>query len=153
MTVSHWCLPTTCHIVHVDCQSLMFANYLSHRIRWQPVIDVCKLLVTSYTLTVNHCCLPTACHIIYVDSHLVHCHSVIDVSKQFAIANDYIIYFIIHSKYCQWLYYSSLKKYTNKILAIIRVTIFTNPSAQAGYDTRSILKRSLTGLNSEFSFS
>ena len=31
--------------------------------------------------------------------------------------------------------------------------IFTNPSAQAGYDTRSIFKRSLTGLNSEFSFS
>ena len=31
--------------------------------------------------------------------------------------------------------------------------IFTNPSAQAGYDTRSIFKRSLAGLNSEFSFS
>ena len=32
--------------------------------------------------------------------------------------------------------------------------IFTNPSAQAGYDTRSIFfKWSLTGLNSEFSFS
>ena len=31
--------------------------------------------------------------------------------------------------------------------------IFTNPSAQVGYDTRSIFKRSLTGLNSEFSFS
>ena len=31
--------------------------------------------------------------------------------------------------------------------------IFTNPSARAGYDTRSIIKRSLTGLNSEFSFS
>ena len=30
--------------------------------------------------------------------------------------------------------------------------IFTNPSARAGYDTRSIFKRSLTGLNSEFSF-
>ena len=28
-----------------------------------------------------------------------------------------------------------------------------NPSAWAGYDTRSIFKRSLTGLNSEFSFS
>ena len=28
-----------------------------------------------------------------------------------------------------------------------------NPSAQAGYDTRSVFKRSLTGLNSEFSFS
>ena len=31
--------------------------------------------------------------------------------------------------------------------------IFTNPSARAGYDTRSIFKWSLTGLNSEFSFS
>ena len=28
--------------------------------------------------------------------------------------------------------------------------LFTNPSAQAGYDTRSIFKRSLTGWNSEF---
>ena len=33
------------------------------------------------------------------------------------------------------------------------ILIFTNPSAWAGYDTRSIFKRSLTGLNSEFSFS
>ena len=33
------------------------------------------------------------------------------------------------------------------------VYIFTNPSAQAGYDTRSIFKRSLTALNSEISFS
>ena len=32
-------------------------------------------------------------------------------------------------------------------------TLFTNPSARAGYDTRSIFKQSLTGLNSEFSFS
>ena len=32
-------------------------------------------------------------------------------------------------------------------------TIFTNPSLRAGYDTRSIFKRSLTGLNSELSFS
>ena len=31
--------------------------------------------------------------------------------------------------------------------------IFTNPSVRAGYDTRSIFKQSLTGLNSEFSFS
>ena len=31
--------------------------------------------------------------------------------------------------------------------------IFTNPSARAGYDIRSIFKRSLTGFNSEFSFS
>ena len=31
--------------------------------------------------------------------------------------------------------------------------IFTNPSAPAGYDTRSVFKRTLTGLNLEFSFS
>ena len=30
--------------------------------------------------------------------------------------------------------------------------LFTNPSARAGYDTRSIFKRSLTGLNSGFFF-
>ena len=38
----------------------------------------------------------------------------------------------------------------SKLVAII---LFTNPSARAGYDTGSIFKRSLTGLNSEFSFS
>ena len=32
-------------------------------------------------------------------------------------------------------------------------TYLPNPSARAGYDTRPIFKRSLTGLNSEFSFS
>ena len=32
------------------------------------------------------------------------------------------------------------------------IIIFTNPSARAGYYTRSIFKRSLTGLSSEFSF-
>ena len=31
--------------------------------------------------------------------------------------------------------------------------IFTNPSARVGYESRSIFKRSLIGLNSEFSFS
>ena len=36
---------------------------------------------------------------------------------------------------------------------IQQVILFTNPSAQVGYDTRSIFKRSLKGLNSEFSFS
>ena len=33
------------------------------------------------------------------------------------------------------------------------MVLFTNPSARAGYDTGSIFKRSLTGFNSEFSFS
>ena len=39
-----------------------------------------------------------------------------------------------------------MKKVTNVFI------IFTTPSARAGYDTRSIFKQSLTGLNSEFSF-
>ena len=34
-----------------------------------------------------------------------------------------------------------------------KMDIFTNPSTQAGYDTRSIFKWSVTGLNLEFSFS
>ena len=38
-------------------------------------------------------------------------------------------------------------------LDLYLILLFTNPSARAGYDTRSIFKRSLTGLNSEFSFS
>ena len=32
------------------------------------------------------------------------------------------------------------------------LTIFTNPSARVGFDTRSIFEQNLTGLNSEFSF-
>ena len=39
------------------------------------------------------------------------------------------------------------------VLLILAMVLFTNPSARAGYDTRSIFKRSLTGLNLEFSFS
>ena len=39
------------------------------------------------------------------------------------------------------------------VLPSFKVCIFTNPSAREGYDTRSIFKRSLTGLNSQFSFS
>ena len=38
-------------------------------------------------------------------------------------------------------------------ISIFWFIIFTNPSTRAGYDTRSIFKRILTGLNSEFSFS
>ena len=54
-----------------------------------------------------------------------------------------------------------LKVNTNVYLDVLKSVVipwcnqvlFTNPSARAGYDTRSIFKRSLTGLNSEFSFS
>ena len=48
------------------------------------------------------------------------------------------------------IYWKLCKKFDHTTKLYI---LFTNPSARAGYDTRSIFKRSLTGLNSEFSFS
>ena len=38
-------------------------------------------------------------------------------------------------------------------MRIRRLSYLPNPSARAGYDTRSMFKRSLTGFNSEFAFS
>ena len=58
-----------------------------------------------------------------------------------------------------WIYffvYISRQKmyvYVYVFICILVFILFTNPSARAGYDTRSIFKRSLTGFNSEFSFS
>ena len=40
-----------------------------------------------------------------------------------------------------------------RVVYSLCLILFTNPFARAGYDTRSIFKRSLTGLNWEFSFS
>ena len=56
-------------------------------------------------------------------------------------------------------YYFTPREFLTEALAdgfpleFIIIILFTNPSARAGYDTRSVFKRSLTGLNSEFSFS
>ena len=50
---------------------------------------------------------------------------------------------------CKSLLRTTLKKKKKLFIKVL----FTNPSARAGYDTRSVFKRSLTGLNSEFSFS
>ena len=46
-----------------------------------------------------------------------------------------------------------IPKTLKMVLNTSLLNLFTNPSARAGYNTRSIFKRSLTGLNSEFSFS
>ena len=46
----------------------------------------------------------------------------------------------------------SWSEYRMKMFVSVFI-IFTNPSARAGYDTRSIFKLSFTSLNSEFSFS
>ena len=51
-------------------------------------------------------------------------------------------------------YYHRTMRFTSHVLRInFYLSYLPNPSARAGYDTRSIFKRSLTGLNSEFSFS
>ena len=51
----------------------------------------------------------------------------------------------------QFSHYTLLSFLFRPILSII--IIFINPSVRAGYDTRSIFKPSLTGLNSKYSFS
>ena len=57
------------------------------------------------------------------------------------------------------IYYQGRMEWKKKSIIMNKTTdywskiLFTNPSARAGYDTRSIFKRSLAGLNSEFSFS
>ena len=51
----------------------------------------------------------------------------------------------------KWIEFDRL--YVKKKTKDICLILFTNPSARVGYDTRSIFKRSLTGLNSQFSFS
>ena len=47
----------------------------------------------------------------------------------------------------------NLKAGNLSFIKMILLNIFTNPSSQVGYDSRSMFKRSLTGFNSEFSFS
>ena len=54
--------------------------------------------------------------------------------------------------FCDYKYVGLLNGHSLLFVNFLYI-IFTNPSARAGYDTRSIFKRSLTGLNSEFSFS
>ena len=61
----------------------------------------------------------------------------------------YYIYIYIHT-FSLYIYIIYIDIY---IYIYIYISIFTTSSARAGYDTRSIFKWSLTGLNSEFSFS
>ena len=49
------------------------------------------------------------------------------------------------------LFFSSFSSHSI-FLSCLSLFIFTNSSARTGYDTRSMLKRSLTDLNSGFSF-
>ena len=59
--------------------------------------------------------------------------------------------FVVCFFFSIWFFVSFM--YLTLFLANVLFILFTNPSARAGYDTRSTFKRSLTGFNSEFSFS
>ena len=50
---------------------------------------------------------------------------------------------------CVYIYMCGFES-TKDVYIYIYIYIFTNPSGRAGYVTRPIFKRSLTGLNSEF---
>ena len=66
-------------------------------------------------------------------------HMYAAIQQQYFENKVWEIYF--YKEVCSFVHWSSY------------IIIFTNLSARAGYDTRSIFKRSLTGFNSEFSFS
>ena len=60
-----------------------------------------------------------------------------------------------HSMYISYVHVwlGDTQAYLFYVNSVIGRYYLPNPSARAGYDTRSIFKRSLTGFNSEFSFS
>ena len=67
------------------------------------------------------------------------------------IYKNKVLHWIIHKGWYAIKYNQTINSWPLTIPFFL--IIFTNPSAWAGYNTRSIFKRSLTGLNSEFSFS
>ena len=64
----------------------------------------------------------------------------IEITSYLHKANPYFLYIFIRTG-------------NLNINCYFELSYLSNPSARAGYDTRSIFKQSLTGLNSEFSFS
>ena len=69
------------------------------------------------------------------------------VTFTFIFTDSYCCFFCTQSN---WIWIILKQIYWSMGVAL---TIFTNPSARAGEDTRSVFNMSLTGLNSEFSFS
>ena len=90
---------------------------------------------------------------LYIDSH-THTHTHTHVCMCVCMIVWYLMHKILWSCVIPppyiYIYIYNKQIYINFYIYLI---LFTNSSAQAGYDIRSIFKRSLTGLNSEFSFS
>ena len=131
----HWC-------INVIFKAFFLRLFLTHRV-WQcPLSDVkiCALssIFLSFDLCVSVRSLSTLrmFQSILLDLLLgclwVFCRGAL-FSKTFSFFSSYIFLIFTFISDC--------------------FIIFTNPSGRAGYDSRSIFKRSLTGLDSEFSFS
>ena len=79
------------------------------------------------------------------DTRSIFKRSLTGLNSEFSFSLFFIKYAMI-SNYTFWQIYKSTQVHWLPYVC-------TNPSVWAGCDTRSIFKRSLTGLNSEFSFS
>ena len=82
--------------------------------------------------------------------------SIVKVHSPDGDTDFFVACFMPGDKLAQYLFIICLDYVLRKLTDLKQensFTIFTNPSSRAGYDTREIFQRSLTGLNSEFSFS
>ena len=139
--------PTLCHpkIGYVD----LSVTPLSTLVPFSPLVHSWrqrrlshKYQIQNYTVTLNtipHTSRNTRCHINIPLRHFV------------SNTNKPKLHESCSTKSKPYSMLQKKKTYLQKTFLVL--LLFTNPSARAGYDTRSIFKRSLTGLNSEFSFS
>ena len=110
----------------------------SRTIRWSLVPPITFL---SHWWPTQGCYLQLVSH----NFHVPNLFSFLERFKylsNFSFSFIFILWFAGTAKSNRW-----------QVFFLLINTLLTNLSARAGYDTRSIFKRSLTGLNSEFSFS
>ena len=115
-----------------------------------PQFSIIWFLITSYT-TVE-------CFLIFIDVNFFYINRLfpyfmrehfVVVLKYFVETKKYLFVFISSHTMCvTWIFFFFFAYFL-----FCYIYLLTNPSARAGYDTKSIFKRSLTGLNSEFFFS
>ena len=110
-----------------------------------PCVEVCKRTSFISSIVPSMSCLSD------LDGVYDMCHGT-QPSDSNELFHDY--------KYQENIYLGISKSYLAKhfdsetdIQHSVVLSYLPNPSARAGYDTRSIFKQSLAGLNSEFSFS
>ena len=88
-----------------------------------------------------------------VDCRLVYIYIYIYIYINPCFCMSKPVYLYVRSLYPSLSIYLSILVCSYLTIDYSMFIIFTTPSARAGYDTRSIFKRGLTGWNSKFSFS